>query len=151
MSLANAYYMRKRMAKGGMCEHGLSMCEMCHGGKMAEGGFIEEEKASGYGDMPMDGEKMNMAAEMEDEDMIDRIMRQRYSEGGKVANDSGPIADEESAEYDDLVKDDDLEMHDTGANSGDELGDAQEDEDRHDVVARIMRSRAKKDRLPRPA
>jgi hypothetical protein len=48
------------------------------------------------------------------------------------------------------VKDDDLEQHYTGENSGDELGNAQEDEDRRDIVSRIMKSRRLKDRLPRP-
>ena len=31
------------------------------------------------------------------------------------------------------------------------FGDDQEDEDRDDIIAQIMRSRAKKDRMPRPA
>jgi hypothetical protein len=39
----------------------------------------------------------------------------------------------------------------TGANSGDEVGDEQEDEDEHDMVSRIMKSRLKKDRMPHPA
>lgn len=74
-----------------------------------------------------------------------------YSEGGRIANESMPMADSEHAEYDDLVKDDHLQEHYTGANSGDEIGDEQEDEDRHDIVARIMKSRHHKDRMPRPA
>jgi hypothetical protein len=91
--------------------------------------------------------------EDKDADMIARIMHKRkmYSEGGMVANDDEPIADSMPAQFDDLALDDHLEMHETGANSGDELGDAQEDEDRHDIVAKIMKSRAKKDRNPRPA
>ncbi len=89
--------------------------------------------------------------EVEDGDMIDRIMRKHFSKGGMVANDDEPIADGEPAQYDELAKDDHLEFHDTGANSGDEIGDAQEDDDRKDIVSRIMRSRSKKDRMPRPA
>ncbi len=88
------------------------------------------------------------------EDMVGRIMKQRaqhYSEGGRVANDTPPIADFEDNQFDDLVKDDDLEEHYTGDNSGDEIGDEQEDEDRHDIVSRIMKSRRLKDRMPHPA
>ena len=39
----------------------------------------------------------------------------------------------------------------TGANSGDEIGNEQEDEDRRDIVSRIMKSRRLMDRNPRPA
>lgn len=90
----------------------------------------------------------------DEEDLVSRIMRQHqehYSEGGKVANDSEPMADDEDAQYDDLVKDDDLEEHYTGANSGDELGDQELEDEMHDIISRIMRSRAKKDRNPVPA
>lgn len=196
-SLAIAYAMKRKaqeMAHGGeMCAHGKYMCEMCHGGKMAEGGFVEEEKDSGYLSMPEEHEKMNDEAKMEDdrmlnqhgedevgaqgidydneshkerfvdhpvenqsfeeEDMVDRIMRQRaesYSEGGRVSNDTPMLADYEENEFDDLVKDDDLEHHYTGANSGDEIGNDQEDEDRDDIISRIMRSRRLKDRMPNP-
>lgn len=197
MSMAIQYSMQKRakkMAKGGaMCEHGKSMCEMCHGGKMAEGGMVGEEEASGYLQMPKEHERKDHAAMMEDdrmldqhgteevgamgmeednepqhermvshplenqddhEDMVGRIMRQRtkhFSKGGQVANDTPITADFEKNQFDDLVKDDDLEQHYTGANSGDEIGDEQEDEDRRDIVARIMKSRRKKDRMPVPA
>lgn len=147
MSMAMKYAMKKRMAKGGM---------MC-----ADGGMIEKEKESGYEAMPMVPEdKDDYAADMEDDrymdsidgdhDLVDRIMR-RYSKGGMVANDTNMTADMEPTEFDDLVKDDGLEFNYTGANSGDELGDAQENDDRRDIVSRIMRSRAKKDRMPRPA
>lgn len=98
---------------------------------MAEGG---EANGSGFSD-----------------DMVSRIMKHRYSEGGMVANDTPPIADEMPADYDDLALRDDLEMSETGANSGDEIGDDQEDEDRDDIVKRVMKSRAKKDKMPRPA
>lgn len=159
---------------------------------MAEGGFIKEEKASGYEPMPhpcencghtnkidsrmlnqhgadevgaegMDEDsehhmdrKVSHPVENQDdhEDMVGHIMKKRmkhYSHGGKVANDTPPIADSESADYDDLVKDDDLEFHETGKNSGDEIGDAQEDEDERDMISSIMRSRKKKDKMPRPA
>jgi hypothetical protein len=76
-----------------------------------------------------------------------------YSEGGEVANDVGDGADADVKEnqFDDLVLRDDLSEHYTGKNSGDEIGDAQEDEDQRDMVAQIMKSRKKKDRLPQPA
>lgn len=125
------------MAEGGMCAaHGMQACKMCHGGKMmAEGGFVHDEEASGYED-----------------DMISSIMKKRkgYSEGGRVANDTDMEADFEPNEFDDLAKRDDLEQHYTGANSGDELGNAQEDEDERDLVSMIMKSRRKKDRMPHP-
>lgn len=89
----------------------------------------------------------------DDDDLVMRIMKKRYSMGGEVSNDTGEgeVADEMPNQFDDLVLDDSLEDHDTGANSGDELGNSQEDEDRHDIISRIMKSRAKKDKNPRPA
>lgn len=119
--------------------------------KMARGGMADAEDE--YDPMQHPEPIYDEAAEHEDDDMISRIMRQRFSMGGKVANNvgTGQEADAEENQFDDLVKDDDLEFHYTGANSGDDLGDQQEDEDRHDIVSKIMKSRAKKDRLPRPA
>lgn len=177
-SLAIAYAIKRKAAKqhkamgGDMCAHGKMMgCPTCHedGGPvidpekakqfmegykkpMAKGGSVhEDEMMTGYEAMPKEHEMMNHEAEMEDNDMIDRIMAQRYSEGGKVANDVEPEADEEPAQYDELAKDDDIEFHYTGANSGDELGDEEEDEDRHDIVSRIMKQRKMKGKMPRPA
>ena len=119
--------------------------------KMAEGGFVMEEKRSGLPEETIPEDKDNAAADAEDQDMVERIMLKRYSEGGMVANRTPITADFEDNEFDDLVKDDELESSYTGANSGDEIGDEQEDEDRRDIVSRIMRSRAKGDRMPRPA
>lgn len=98
---------------------------------------------------------MAEGGEMHD-DMVDRIMARRaYSKGGMIANggddDLDQMADGRPNNFDDLALRDELEFNYTGANSGDELGNEQEDQDRHDIVARIMRSRAKKDRMPRPA
>jgi hypothetical protein len=78
-------------------------------------------------------------------------MAKHYSEGGKLANKTEITADFEPNAFDELALEDDLEQHYTGANSGDELGNDQEDEDRHDIVSKIMRSRTKRDKLPRPA
>lgn len=195
MSMAIKYGMMKKhkMGRAGMCEHGSTDCEMCHGGMMAKGGFVHEEESTGYRSMPKEHAKKDHTAMMEDdrmlnqhgeeevgaegmyeddehhpehmdphavenqddhEDMIGRIMKQRarhFSKGGRVSNDTPVTADFEDNQFDDLVKDDDLEEHYTGANSGDEIGDHQEDEDRRDIVSRIMKSRRLKDRLPHPA
>lgn len=161
--------------------------------KMAMGGFLKKEKASGYMEHEDNDVKHNMPAIEEDDrdlnqhgddevgpqgtrmakggdisdgyqdedhemDMVSRIMKQRammYSEGGKVAN-SGEdeldkMADGKPNNFDDLSMRDDLESSYTGANSGDEIGNDQEDEDRRDIVSRIMASRRKRDRMPHPA
>lgn len=92
-------------------------------------------------------------SEAHEKDMVGKIMAKRqhmYSKGGQVANDDHPFEYEfeEPNQFDQLVKGDDLEFHYTGKNSGDELSDAREDHDRHDIVSKIMKSRAKKDKLP---
>lgn len=148
-----AYAMKKRakkMASGGMMtddcyqsectEHCSSPCDI----------HIE---ASGYEDHA-EGEAKHDDAAMEEDDMVSRIMKSRanmYSKGGKVANATPEVAGFKQNEFDDLVLRDDLESHYTSENSGDELGNEQEDYDRKDIVSRIMKSRAKKDRNPRPA
>lgn len=92
---------------------------------------------------------------MPGEDVVDKVMRKKYSEGGKVANDgdetTSDLADSDSANFDDLALRDDLEGTNSGASDGDSLGNAQEDEDRHDIVSRIMKQRSMKQRNPRPA
>lgn len=140
-SLAMAYAMKKRSKK------------------MAEGGEVAMD------DTPMSAEerKKRLEASMRkafhyakggdvecdyDDEMVGRIMKSR---GGMIANESEPVADFEENQFDDLVLRDSLEFSDTGANSGDEIGDDQEDEDRKDIVRRIMRSRSKKDHNLRPA
>lgn len=147
--LAMAYGMKKKaknMAKGGMsCQDCASGKCMKHGGMMAEGGDVE-----------MRGVRDSERHEKDDADMVSRIMRKRMSEGGRVANEEhGPdqddLADFSPNEFDVLELEDGLKDHDTAANSGDELGDAQEDEDREDMISRIMKSRRMKDRNPRPA
>lgn len=132
------------------CERG--MCKE-HGEGYSAGGYIAEEQETGYRPFHMPMEEHNKAAEEEDDDMVSHIMRQRMSRGGMVANEDHGEDDDELAgfhpnEFDDLSMRDDLESSYTGANSGDEIGDEAEDEDRHDMVSMIMRSRAKKDRMP---
>ena len=142
MSFAMMHAMKKRQKK------------MCDGGRMAEGGDVDE--MGEYDPMEHPMPKGNESADMEDADMIARIMhkRKQYSKGGQVANDVGVAeADKLPAEYDDLVlRDDDMGGADeTGANEGDELGDAAVDGEEKDLISKIMSSRKKKDRMPRPA
>ncbi len=127
-----------------------SMRKAFHGDGYADGGFVGEEEASGYHEMPMSSEYD------EGHDIVHDIMMSRaegYSEGGQVANDvgTGEEADKEPNQFDDLVKDDDLEEHYTGKNSGDEVGNEEHDEEDEDMVDSIMKSRKKKDRNPSPA
>lgn len=112
---------------------------------LAEGGEVESAEM---------GEESPMSKGDMYDDLVDRIMMHKsYSEGGMVANDvgDGEVADEKENQFDDLVLDDDMDFSYTGDNSGDEIGNEQEDEDRHDIVSRMMKSSRKKDRNPRPA
>lgn len=109
-----------------------------YGTMMAEGGQIEDNEQT--------SEHML--------DMVGRIMKQRqmhYSKGGQVANAVPRIGGSGDNNFDDLyLRDDDMEDADyTGENSGDEVGNEGEDERRHDIVSRIMKSRNKKgNRMP---
>ena len=138
-SLAIAYAMKKKAQKKAM------------------GGEIEhEEKESGYLSEPKEHVVHDKAAEHEDEDMISKIMRKMYAKGGVVADegeaDEDMQADSDANDFDYLSTGDlDDSTTNSGAADGDELGDHQEDEDRHDIVSRIMKSMSKKDRMPRPA
>lgn len=74
--------------------------------------------------------------------LVDRIMSAR----------KGETADEKPADFDamdDMTIPDDADY--TGANSGDMLGNEAMDENDADLIRRIMRSRAKKDTMPRTA
>lgn len=88
--------------------------------------------------------------ELQDSPMLSRIMskRQKMSEGGVVANQTTVEADELPAEFDDLVLDDNLEANYVG---DEELGSAQEDSDRTDMISRIMRQRKMRQSNPKPA
>jgi hypothetical protein len=108
---------------------------------MADGGFIGSHQSEDH-----------------EKDMVGQIMRQKqkmYSKGGQVANDTGTgqDADKMPNQFDDLVlRNDDMEDADyTGANSGDEIDNPGENDRRRDIVSKIMASRKKKDKLPRPA
>jgi len=130
MSMALKYAMAKKMAKGGMaCDCGAADCPSCSGDDKPE---KSAPIAGGYAEGGI----------------VEAIMMKRK----KPSEDFEPDADEDSADFDEM---DELEAPHTadytGANSGDEIGNEEEDEHRRDIVARIMRSRAKKDKMPRPA
>lgn len=126
--------------KGRKCmAHGSEGCEMC----MADGGMIKGEKSGGYEPMPME--------DTGEEGIVDRIMK-RFAKGGEatMGNDPTPMADGESADFDyldQMPKDHDADY--TGANSGDEMGNEEQDDER-DMATRIMKKRAKP-KMPHPA
>lgn len=103
--------------------------------KFAKGGIVEEEKESGFEPMPEDDGT-------EDQDIVDRVMK-RMAAGGMVTADSMPN------EFDELKLSHPDEISYTGDNSGDHVGNSQLDEDNDDIIARVMRSLAKKDVLPK--
>lgn len=137
--------------------------------KRAKKSFLGEEKASGFEDHEGNDVKSGVGHELLGQHgaheegagdsnavppLIMKIMMGRpqgFSEGGKVANSDEAEADFSPNEFDDLHLRDDLEEHETGANSGDEISDEQEDHDRKDIIKKVMKSRAKKDRNPSPA
>lgn len=152
---------------------------LAHGGLTGEGdegdpqGFHDEEDASGYHMEPENHVEHNEMAMHEDDkdlnqhmphdeedpedDMVGRIMHKRSkSFEGEARLAHGGEA-EEPFEYefeqpnDFEVEPEGDEYHYSGANSGDEIGDEREDDDREDIVSRIMRSRKKRDRMPSPA
>jgi hypothetical protein len=95
---------------------------------------------------------------MEEQGLVDRIMMNRkqnnageakFSEGGKVANQDEIEAGFSPNEFDDLHLNDNLESsYGDDDNSGDALGNEQEDKDRSDLVDRIMLKNFKQ-KIPR--
>lgn len=151
------------MAEGGQIEDnyqpegnphtdGGNVCPTCNMPTPHEGNDVEA--SSPPMEMNQMGDDEGAGDSNGNDPFVMKIMMGRekgFSEGGKVSNDTPPKADSMPADYDDLALRDNLQEHETGENSGDELGDAQEAEDRADIVDKIMKSRAKKDKLPRPA
>ncbi len=79
----------------------------------------------------------------DDDDLVGRIMSKRKGE---------PMADFESNDFDYMDQIPPIDEADyTGKNSGDEKGDKEVDDEEKDVVSRVMKSRKKGDRMPRPA
>jgi hypothetical protein len=103
-----------------------------YGMSMAEGGMLTDD---GY---------QTAAHEM---DMVGRIMakrQQHFSKGGQVANETERMEHRyDPNDFDDLVlRDSDMEGADyTGANSGDEKDNADQNKLRNDRVMRIMMKR----------
>lgn len=117
--------------------------------RVASNGAAMKEDDKDLNQRPVD---MKKSTEDADDDLVMRIMHKRYSKGGQVANQDEEITGDMPNEFDVLHLDDDLESdYGDDDNSGDALGNDQEDEDRKDIVSRIMVSRKKKDRLPNPA
>lgn len=177
-NFAIAHAMKKKMAAhmchGGDCSHPSHM--MAQGGPVdsvpeapSKNAKAMQAGATSSGIPTWDEAKNNIkeslgmaeGGEAEMHPMIHKIMMGRmkgYSKGGMVANeDSGESTDEptmakaDGNEFDDLALDDDMSFDSTGSNAGDELGNEQEDHDEADIIARVMKSRAKKDHNPRPA
>jgi len=176
-SLAIAYAMKRKAkardrkedeeehkASGGMVNIERRKRDFNHNSRnYAEGGLAEferEEGASGYPveDLPCPDCASGHCDRHSDDmmahggDVVARLMQKRMSEGGKIANASdeytgGEQADFSSNEFDDLALRDDLKENYTAENSGDELGNDREDEDRRDIVSRIMNSMRKKGRM----
>lgn len=147
---------RKKYAQGGNVDHPSSQPPI----------LFPDEDPSEETEYATQDEKLNQhvvaAMDSGEDDIVDRIMAQRskdfsgearlMSEGGKVANQDEILAGFSPNEFDDLHLRDDLEStYGEDDNSGDALGNAQEDHDREDIVARIMKQRKMKQHNPRPA
>lgn len=146
---------RRRMAEGGMLTDDGYQSE-CHAD--CNSPCEVHEQASGWAEETHPNRMPNHQgltdSNEQDEahmrDMIGKVMVQRMSKGGQVANSDKPMADFMPNEFDDLHLRDGLEMSETGANSGDEDGDADNDKRLNDMVAQAMMKR-RKQRNPVPA
>jgi hypothetical protein len=120
--------------------HGGDVVSKVMGKRMAAGGKVEpmptptpeptpdptRERIQKNLDMTYSPEQIQQA--------IKYLDAKKMSRGGMVANEDEPIADSESADFDVLNKEDDLDFSYTGKNSGDEEGD---------VISKIMKRRAR--------
>lgn len=140
--------------------------------KMANGGMMEDE-ARRKAQYSIDGseahimspmtpeesdKRMNEYEDHSDDSLIHRIMRKRnaMAHGGIIADEGmgepSSHPDQSLADYDYLSSGDlDDSSTNSGAADGDFLGNSQEDEDRKDMVKKIMRQRSMKQSNPRPA
>ncbi len=163
-------------AEGGQVHETLDYTEMKRGdsrkgntgerkGQSRAGVEVREAKRQrGFGDSDSDGRAKRAEGRAKDEHkavlrdlkgsrrdrtnlaeggLVDRIMSKRS--GGDVT------ADEQPNEFDVLELDPAPSPPHSGDDYGDDLGNAELDENDRDLISRIMRSRAKKDRMPRPA
>jgi hypothetical protein len=111
---------------------------------------LEELKSMKAPDLKAEGG--DITVDEPEDDIVNRILQQRYSKGGQVANETEELAGFAPNEFDDLVLRDDLESSYTGENSGDYIGNEGEDDRREDIVSRILRSlRKRPGHNPNPA
>ncbi len=101
---------------------------------LAEGGEVEADDPAKKA-----ADSMRKAFHFADGGMVDRIMGKRKG---------GETADEQPAEYDPMELEPAPEADYPGSN---EHGNEALDENDQDLISRIMRSRAKRDSMPRPA
>lgn len=106
-------------------------------------------------EMEMEAPEAETENEMEGKahggDIVSRIMHKKYSHGGVVSNQGQSMPSHQAGskprEFDYLVEEGGPES--TQHDLGDELGNAREDHDRHDIVSKIMHSLAKKGKMPK--
>lgn len=157
-SLEIAYAMKRKarkMASGGQVPTDQTLGKRIGYPGFSEGGSIMDDPDYGESEdrrPTQDEAPYEIMTPGVSDDLVDRVMAKRMSQGGRVANGSMTegLAGMRPNEFDDLVLRDDLESSSDGENNGDFIGNEQEDADRADIVSRVMRSRAKKDRLPNP-
>lgn len=138
-----------------MCPHNrpsMDTCEECSGYEQHEG---DDRKSDG----PAMAEDSKRLGQHPGSSVVSRIMRSRasgidqsYAEGGRVLpdddSDLAELADGQDNDFDYMHNRELESFSDTGANSGDELGNAKQMEDR-DIVKRLMNRRSKS-RMPSP-
>ena len=125
--------------------------------QLAEGGDIEEdsvdrqEHKAPQKDLVdhSDPSKPIIMQKLAKGGVVDRIMAKRkgpLAEAMEGEAEEDHLADSEENEFDDVVKEDSAESH---IPSDEEHSDEQEDEDRKDIVSKIMASRRLKDKMPK--
>jgi hypothetical protein len=148
MSFATAYGTKKRCKKnyafGGGAEADDAEALLTPGADPMGGDPLGiQDKAKGMMGFAKGGEIEHKAL-----DMVGKIMDRHYSKGGMVANETPPIADSMPNEFDELVLTGGLE---DSSGPGNEIGNEELEDEDQDVVSKILSSRKKKDRMPRPA
>lgn len=133
-SIAIAYSMAKKASKNKMAKGGMAGC-------YADGGNVTHDGINSSND-DIENIKKGVKA-------VGSALG--FSEGGVVANETDEHADEMSAEYDDLVLDDNLnpDLAHEYAMSDSDVGGSEEESRREDMVSRIMKSQRLKDKLPK--
>lgn len=120
-------------------------CHVLGKKKMAKGGYIGSYQSSCSKDCVQPCKVHGVGA-----DLVGQVLAKRMSQGGRVANETEPVADFLPNEFDDLVLRDGLSFSYTGANSGDHLGHDDEEKRHNERVALVMMKR-RKQHNPKPA